>query len=73
MIIAQTTTSGDDELFGGVNDFFDSGAWLVLRNLTIFFVVVFWLATAYWVYKDARRRMNFSACLKLQNVSGNSG
>ena len=57
MIIAQTTTSGDDELFGGVNDFFDSGAWLVLRNLTIFFVVVFWLATAYWVYKDARRRI----------------
>jgi hypothetical protein len=54
--IAQTTTSGDD-LFGGVNDFFDSGAWMVLRNLTIFFVAVFWLATAYWVYKDARRRI----------------
>ena len=29
----------------------------MLRNLTIFFVVVFWLATAYWVYKDARRRI----------------
>ena len=57
MIIAQTTTSGGDELFGGVNDFFDSGAWMVVRNLTIFFVAVFWLATAYWVYKDARRRV----------------
>ncbi len=57
MIIAATTTSGGDDLFGGVNDFFDSGAWMVLRNLTIFFVVVFWLATAYWVYKDARRRI----------------
>jgi hypothetical protein len=40
-----------------VNDFFDSGTWLVVRNLTIFFVVVFWLATAYWVYKDAKRRI----------------
>jgi hypothetical protein len=57
VIIAQTTTSGGDELFGGVNDFFDSGAWMVVRNLTIFFVAVFWLATAYWVYKDARRRV----------------
>ena len=56
MIIAATTTTNDD-LFGGVNDFFDSGAWLVIRNLSIFFVVVFWLATAYWVYKDARRRV----------------
>lgn len=37
--------------------FFDSGTWLVLRNLTFFFVAVFWLATAYWVYKDARRRI----------------
>ena len=56
MIIAATTTTNDD-LFGGVNDFFDSGAWMVIRNLSIFFVVVFWLATAYWVYKDARRRI----------------
>ena len=56
MIIAATTTNNED-LFGGVNDFFDSGAWLVIRNLSLFLVVVFWLATAYWVYKDARRRI----------------
>ena len=55
MILAATTTN--DDLLGGVNDFFDSGAWMVIRNLTIFFVVVFWLATVYWVYKDARRRI----------------
>jgi hypothetical protein len=47
----------DNGVFNGVNDFFDSGTWLVIRNLTIFFVVVFWLATVYWVYKDARRRI----------------
>ena len=46
MILGATTTGTDEDLFGGVNDFFDSGAWLVLRNLTIFFVGVFWLATA---------------------------
>jgi hypothetical protein len=46
VIIAATTTN--DDLFGGVNDFFDSGAWMVVRNLSLFFVVVSWLATAYW-------------------------
>jgi hypothetical protein len=51
----QTTT--DDGLLHGVNDFFNSDTWLVIRNLAIFFVAVFWLASAYWVYKDARRRI----------------
>ena len=69
MIIAQTTTT-DDDLFGGVNDFFDSGAWLVIRNLTIFFVVVFWLATAYWVYKDARRRVEDPWLVAMATVLG---
>ena len=45
----------EDDLFGG---FFDSDTWIVARNLAIFFVVVFWLATAYWVHKDARRRVD---------------
>ena len=29
--------------------------WLVVRNVALFFAVAFWLASAYWVYKDARR------------------
>src|SRR5919204_232503 len=41
----------------GLNDFFDSGTWQVIRNLALLFVVMFWAATAYWVYKDARRRI----------------
>jgi double zinc ribbon protein len=49
--------ASNDSLFGGFHDFFHSGTWLVMRNLFIFFIVVFWLATAYWVYKDARRRI----------------
>ena len=56
-LAAQSPTTTNDSLFGGVNDFFDSDTWLVIRNLAIFFVVVFWLATVYWVYKDARRRI----------------
>jgi Double zinc ribbon len=50
--------ASDDDLFGGVNDFFDSRTWFLIRNLSVFFVVVFWLAVAYWVYKDARRRID---------------
>src|SRR5204862_602959 len=52
-----TTTTTDTGLFDGVNNFFDSGTWLVVRNMAAFFVAIFWLATAYWVYKDARRRI----------------
>jgi hypothetical protein len=43
--------------FSSTHDFFTSGAWLVIRNLMLFFAAVFWLAFAYWVYKDARRRI----------------
>ena len=43
--------------FGSTHDFFNSGTWLVIRNLGLFFVFVFWLATLSWIYKDARRRI----------------
>jgi RNA polymerase subunit RPABC4/transcription elongation factor Spt4 len=43
--------------FSGIHDFFNSGTWLVIRNLLLFIVVLFWLSTVYWVYKDARRRV----------------
>src|SRR5919205_3010170 len=41
----------------GLHDFFNSGTWQVIRNLSLFLAAVFWAATAYWVYKDARRRI----------------
>src|SRR4029450_6882811 len=52
---ATTTTS--DDVFTRVGNFFDSGTWLVIRNLGFFFLVVFWPPWAYWVFKDARRRI----------------
>ena len=70
MILAAAATTNDDELLGGVNDFFDSGAWMVIRNLTVFFVVVFWLATAYWVYKDARRRIEDPWLVAMATILG---
>jgi hypothetical protein len=62
--------SSDDDLFGGVNDFFDSREWFLIRNLTIFFVVVFWLAVAYWVYKDARRRIDDPWLVAMATILG---
>jgi RNA polymerase subunit RPABC4/transcription elongation factor Spt4 len=41
-----------------VSDFFGDDTWILIRNLATFFVVVFWLATAIWVFKDARRRID---------------
>jgi len=39
---------------------FDSQAWIVARNLALFFLGVFWLAVGYWTFKDARRRIQDS-------------
>ena len=59
-LLAQTTTAPEEDTgdpLDFVGDFFDSEEWLVIRNVSLFFLVVFWLASAYWVYKDARRRI----------------
>ena len=40
-------------------NFFDSDTFALGRGTSpVFFVVVFWLATAFWVLKDARRRID---------------
>ena len=56
VLLAQTTSTTSDQ-FGSIDDFFDSSTWYLMRNVTLFFVVVFWLASAFWVYKDAKRRI----------------
>jgi hypothetical protein len=40
-----------------LHSWFHSSTWLVIRNLALFVVAVFWIATIAWVYKDARRRI----------------
>src|SRR5439155_12706588 len=57
MLIFDTTSTNSSDPFGSFKDFFHSGTWDLLKNLSFFFLVVFYLASAYWVYKDARRRI----------------
>ena len=42
----------------------------IARNLAFFFFVVFWVATAYWVYKDARRRIEDPWLVAMATVLG---
>ena len=70
LLLAQTTTTDEGEPLDFVGDFFDSEAWLVIRNVTLFFLVVFWLASAYWVYKDARRRIEDPWMVAMATILG---
>ena len=49
-------TSSDDP-FESISNFFDSGLWSAISLLLQVFVVLLWLALAYWTYQDARRRI----------------
>jgi hypothetical protein len=69
VIFAATTTNSDD-LLGGVNDFFDSSAWFVLRNLSLLLVGIFFVATVFWVFKDARRRIEDPVLVGMATLLG---
>src|SRR4051812_32860961 len=62
--------SGDSGFFGTLHDFFGSGTWPIFRNLGLFLVVVFWLAVGYWVYKDAKRRIEDPWLVGMATVLG---
>jgi hypothetical protein len=49
---------------------FHSSSWTLARNLAGFFVVVFWLATAFWVFKDARRRIEDPWIVEMATLLG---
>jgi hypothetical protein len=49
--------AGDLTSVAGFHDFLHSTGVTVAGNLAIVLAVVFWLALAYWVHKDARRRI----------------
>ena len=44
--------------------------WTLLRNIGIGFVVVLWLATAFWTFKDARRRIGAPWLVALATLLG---
>jgi hypothetical protein len=56
--------------FGGIHNFFHSATWTVIRTLATLFVFVFWGATVFWVYKDARRRFADRKLVWLSAVVG---
>jgi hypothetical protein len=54
----------------GIFDFFSHSTWTVIRNLTLFFVAVFWLSVGFWVYKDARRRIEDPWLVAMATILG---
>jgi hypothetical protein len=42
----------------------------VIRNLSLFVVAVFWLSVAFWVFKDARRRIEDPWLVGMATVLG---
>ena len=48
----------------------DSPDWTLARNIGIAFLVLFWLATAFWTFKDARRRIGDPWLVALATVLG---
>lgn len=69
---AGTDTSSSSDPFESISSFFDSGLWSVITVLLRIFVVLLWVALAYWTYQDARRRIPspgvVAACVALSVV-----
>ena len=58
------------ELFGGVHDFFESTTWDIIRTSLVVFALLFWIATVFWVWKDARRRIANRGFVALATLVG---
>ena len=56
--------------FAAADTLLASSAVDAARNVAILLGVVFWLATVYWVYKDARRRIEDPWLVAMATVLG---
>jgi hypothetical protein len=65
-----TTTSDSSNPFQSVLDFFKSPTWHFITLMFYFFLVVLWIACAYWVFKDARRRIDDKIVLAVAVLTG---
>lgn len=54
---AGTSTTDTGDPFESISGFFDSALWSAVTVLLQVFVVLLWIALAYWTYQDARRRI----------------
>lgn len=69
-VAAKTTTTSDNNPFQSVTDFFSSPTWHFLILMGYFFVAVLWISCAYWVFKDARRRIDDKIVLLVAVLTG---
>lgn len=54
----------------GLHGLFHSTGFLVARNLVVVLAVVFWLGLAFWVHRDARRRIGDPFLVLLATLLG---
>jgi hypothetical protein len=57
-------------VFGGIHGFFHSALWSAIRAIGEGLVVLLWLATVYWVHKDAKRRIQSRPLVWLATLLG---
>jgi len=57
-------------VFGSEHDFFHSQTWDWTWRGGVLLLLVFWLAMAYWVWKDARRRIRSHVVVGLVTILG---
>jgi hypothetical protein len=56
--------------FSSLHSAFHSTAFVIARNLALFLAIVFWIALAYWVHRDARRRIEDPFLVAVATVLG---
>ncbi len=69
-VLTLLAATKDKGLFDGVHRFFHSSTWRLIWTLGAFFLVIFWLATAFWVFKDARRRIEDPWLVAMATILG---
>jgi RNA polymerase subunit RPABC4/transcription elongation factor Spt4 len=60
----------DGNPFDAFSDFFTSGTWRLIVLLGWFLLGLLWLACAFWVFKDARRRIEDRVILVVAVLTG---
>jgi RNA polymerase subunit RPABC4/transcription elongation factor Spt4 len=56
--------------FGGLHGFFHSATWHLIEGAGALLLIVLWLATVFWVRKDARRRIRSTPVVWLATLFG---
>jgi RNA polymerase subunit RPABC4/transcription elongation factor Spt4 len=67
---ATVVASSSLSMIHGLHGFFHSTGFIVARNLVVVLAVVFWLGLAFWVHRDARRRIGDPFLVLLATLVG---